>query len=107
MAPKSTEAAHPRGAYAKGLARRQEILDAAQRQRVSHIHHHDQTNDFWRAVEIPERVAHGPKLPQHGMARKIALTSPFKLVAVALANKMARIAFAILRGKTTYREIPA
>jgi hypothetical protein len=31
----------------------------------------------------------------------------FKLVAVALANKMARIAFAILRSKTTYREIPA
>jgi hypothetical protein len=30
-----------------------------------------------------------------------------QLVAVALANKMARIAFAILRGKTTYREIPA
>ena len=29
-------------------------------------------------------------------------TKPFKLVAVALANKMARIAFAILRGKTTY-----
>jgi hypothetical protein len=26
---------------------------------------------------------------------------------VALANKMARIAFAILRSKTTYREIPA
>jgi len=25
---------------------------------------------------------------------------------VALANKMARIAFAILRGKTVYREIP-
>ena len=32
--------------------------------------------------------------------------SSFKLVAVALANKMARIAFAILRGKTVYREIP-
>ena len=32
---------------------------------------------------------------------------PFKLVAVALANKMARIAFAILRHKTVYREIPA
>ena len=28
-------------------------------------------------------------------------------VAVALANKMARIAFAIMRGKTVYREIPA
>ena len=31
----------------------------------------------------------------------------FKLVAVALANKMALIAFAIMRGKTVYREIPA
>jgi hypothetical protein len=28
-------------------------------------------------------------------------TKPFKLVAVALANKMARIAFAIMRGRTT------
>jgi hypothetical protein len=28
-------------------------------------------------------------------------------VAVALANKMARIAFAILRRKKVYREIPA
>jgi hypothetical protein len=27
---------------------------------------------------------------------------PFKLVAVALANKMARIAFVIMRGKTSY-----
>jgi len=26
---------------------------------------------------------------------------------VALANKMARIAFAIMRGTTVYREIPA
>jgi transposase len=40
-------------------------------------------------------------------AKKLIEKKPFKLVAVALANKMARIAFAILRGKTTYREIPA
>jgi hypothetical protein len=33
-------------------------------------------------------------------------TKPFKLVAVALANKMARIAFAITRGKT-YSAAPA
>jgi transposase len=32
---------------------------------------------------------------------------PFKLVAAALANKMARIAFAILRGKTVYRAVAA
>jgi hypothetical protein len=32
---------------------------------------------------------------------------PFKLVAVALANKMARIAFVIMRGKTTYSAAPA
>lgn len=35
-------------------------------------------------------------------AKKLMQTKPFKLVAVALANKMARIAFAIMRGKTTY-----
>src|ERR1700724_3009782 len=34
-------------------------------------------------------------------AKKLMQTKPF-LVAVALANKMARIAFAIMRGRTTY-----
>jgi hypothetical protein len=42
----------------------QEILDVSQRQWVPHVHHHDQTNHFWRAVEIAERVPHGPKLSQ-------------------------------------------
>src|SRR5450432_3372292 len=45
--------------------------------------------------------------PLRMWAKKLMEKKPFKLVAVALANKMARIAFAILRGKTTYREIPA
>ena len=54
----------------------QQILDIAQRQRVSHVHHHDQTDHFWRAVEISERAAHGPKLPQPEAARKIGLTMP-------------------------------
>jgi transposase len=40
-------------------------------------------------------------------AKKLIKKKPFKLVAVALANKMARIAFAIMRGTTVYREIPA
>jgi transposase len=40
-------------------------------------------------------------------AKKLIEKKPFKLVAVALANKMARIAFAILHGKTVYQEIPA
>src|SRR3984957_2024755 len=42
----------------------QEVFDVAQRQRVSHVHHHDQTDDLRRAVEISERVAHGLKLPR-------------------------------------------
>src|SRR5271166_2821221 len=54
----------------------QEILDVAQRQRVFHVHHHDQTDHFWRAVEISERVAYGLRLPQPKTARKIALTVP-------------------------------
>jgi transposase len=45
--------------------------------------------------------------PLRMWAKKPIEKKPFKLVAVALANKMARIAFAILRGKTVYREIPA
>src|SRR5271157_3382332 len=53
-----------------------EILDVAERQRVSHVHHHDKTDDLRRAVEISERVAHGLKLPQPKTVRKIALTMP-------------------------------
>jgi transposase len=45
--------------------------------------------------------------PLRMWAKKLIEKKPFKLVAVALANKMARIAFAIMRGKTIYREIPA
>jgi transposase len=45
--------------------------------------------------------------PLRSWAKKLIETKPFNLVAVALANKMARIAFAILRGKTVYREVPA
>ena len=39
-------------------------------------------------------------------AKKLMQSKPFKLVAVALANKIARIAFAIMRGKTTYSVVP-
>jgi hypothetical protein len=46
----------------------QQILDVAQRQRVSHVHHHDQTDDLRRAIEIAERVAHGLKLPRRDAA---------------------------------------
>ena len=45
--------------------------------------------------------------PLRMWAKRLIEKKPFKLVAVALANKIARIAFAILRGKTVYREIPA
>ena len=45
--------------------------------------------------------------PLRMWAKRLIEKKPFKLVAVALANKMARIAFAVLRGKTVYREIPA
>jgi hypothetical protein len=41
----------------------QQILDVAQRQWVSHIHHHHQTDDLRRAVKISERVAHRMELP--------------------------------------------
>ena len=45
--------------------------------------------------------------PLRMWAKKLIEKKPFKLVAVALANKMARIAFAILRSKMVYREVPA
>ena len=40
--------------------------------------------------------------PLRMWAKKLIEKKPFKLVAVALANKMARIAFAILRSKTVF-----
>src|SRR5271168_3177135 len=54
----------------------QQILDVAQRQWVPHVHHHHQTDDLRRTVEISERVAHGLKLPNLETARKIRLTLP-------------------------------
>jgi transposase len=39
--------------------------------------------------------------------KNLMQTKPFKLVAVALANKMARIAFTIMCGKTSYGAAPA
>jgi len=60
----------------------QKILDVAQPQRVSDVHHHDQTNDLWRAVEIPERVARGLKLAQPRAAPEFAPTEPAEGVEV-------------------------
>src|SRR3984885_5071947 len=54
----------------------QQILDVAQRQGVSPVHHHDQTDDLWRAVEISERIAHAPRLTKPRTAREFALTPP-------------------------------
>ena len=45
-------------------------------QRVSDVHHHDQTDDLWRAVEISERVAHVLKLARPHAAQEFALTEP-------------------------------
>jgi hypothetical protein len=49
----------------------QKILDVAERERVSHVHHHDQTDDLWRAVEISERIAHAPRLTQPGQPENL------------------------------------
>jgi transposase len=51
------------------------------------------------------REAHQDAL--RSWAKKLIRTKPFKLVAVALANKLARIAFAIMRSKTSYQDVPA
>src|SRR3984957_13574055 len=57
----------------------QEIFDVSKRQRVSHVHHHDQTDDLRRAVEISERIAHGLKLPRRDALRALCLTTPIAL----------------------------
>src|SRR5580704_8386409 len=68
----------------------QKILDVAQRQRVSDVHHHDQTDDFWRAVEISERVAHVLKLARPHAAPEFALTEPPRDV-VPLRQRVQRL----------------
>src|SRR5208283_396956 len=55
----------------------QQILDVAQRQWVSHVHHHDQTDDLWRTVEISKRVAHCAYLPRPRHPRAFGLTLPW------------------------------
>jgi transposase len=40
-------------------------------------------------------------------AKRLIEKKPFKLVAVALANKMARIAFAVMKAETSYQGVPA
>jgi hypothetical protein len=40
--------------------------------RVSHVHHHDQTDDLWRAVEISERIAQAPRLTQPCMGISVS-----------------------------------
>jgi hypothetical protein len=47
-----------------------EILDVSQRQWVPHAYHYDQTDHFWRAVEISEWPAHRPELPRSEAALK-------------------------------------
>jgi transposase len=42
--------------------------------------------------------------PLRAWARKLLETKPFKLVAVATANKLARMAFALMRQDTSYRD---
>jgi hypothetical protein len=44
----------------------QQILDIAQRQGVSHVHHHHQPDDLGRTVEISEWIAHTLRLTQSG-----------------------------------------
>ena len=63
----------------------QEIPDIAQRQWVSHVHHYDQTDHFWRAVEIPERVAHGPDVSLAQTPRAFRLTKPDTVLITAPA----------------------
>ena len=64
----------------------QEIFDVAQRQRVSHVHHHDQTDDLRRAVEISERVAHRPSLPRPEAPPAFGLTKPWLVLFVGLVG---------------------
>ena len=45
--------------------------------------------------------------PLRSWAAKLLETKPFKLVAVALANKLARIVFAVMKTSSTYRAVQA
>ena len=58
----------------------QEIFDVVQREWVSHVHHHNLTDDLRRAVEISERVAHSSSLAWPEGPRAFGLTLPGKLL---------------------------
>jgi hypothetical protein len=77
-----------------------------QGERVSHVHHHRQANDFRRTVEISAGIAHGSRLPQPRAPRTLDLTLPRRgierrlplLFAVALAGgAQAIMRFAVIR----------
>jgi hypothetical protein len=44
---------------------KQQILDLAQRKRISNIHHHCQADDFGGAIEITERIIHPEEATDH------------------------------------------
>ena len=51
---------------------KQQILDLAQRKRISNIHHHCQADDFGGAIEITERIS-----SLHRLEKALLCLKPF------------------------------
>lgn len=53
-------------------ALKEHILDLAERQRIPNVHHHGETDDFGRTVEIAEGIFH-PETLSEGMRQRQAI----------------------------------
>ncbi|OIQ71714.1 hypothetical protein GALL_466670 [mine drainage metagenome] len=71
----------------------QQVLNVAQRQRISNIHHHRQADDFGRRLEVPEpgSLGHGRRLRDRPARLKdFALTAPLnKIHAIKTVDRVA------------------
>jgi len=62
-----------------------QILDLSQRQRKADIHHHSQSDDLRRSLEISERISHARRL--RGAPHRLKLVSPDTAVCLDDGNR--------------------
>ena len=66
------------------------------------------SESFWSSALTPSSSTEGRiRMGLRGWAGKLMEIKPFKLVAVAVANKLARIAFAVMRDGSIYGDAVA
>ena len=81
---------------------RAQIAQIAEAQAISRTHLMKIANDLTRAGFTEALRGRGGGIRLGRVQKKLLETKPFKLVAVATANKLARMAFAIMSRDTRY-----